>query len=375
MADKMDYYELLGVSKTASDAEIKSAFRKLAKKYHPDNKETGDEAKFKEIGEAYTVLSDKQKRAQYDQFGHQAFTNGGGYANGAGGFGGFDFGDFDLGDLFDMFGGGGFGGFGGRSRSHANTASKGSDIEVNINLTFEEAVYGCEKTFKVKLYDSCSECNGKGGKGEKTCATCHGSGRVVTQQRTILGVVQTQTTCPDCHGKGVTFSESCSECGGKGIVESSKEIKLRVPRGVESGDTMRMAGKGNAGVNGGPRGDIYINFTVKEHELYKRDGRDIYINIPLTITEAVLGCEKDVPTIHGTVVTKIPAGTQNLEKFRFKGKGVDDEKTGKLGDAYGIINIIMPTKLDKTQKDLFKELSETSLDKSPEFKNYYKYTE
>ena len=373
MADKQDYYDLLGVSKTATDAEIKSAFRKLAKKYHPDNKETGDEAKFKEVGEAYSVLSDKQKRAQYDQFGHAAFQNGGGYSN-AGGFSGFGFEDFDLGDLFNMFGGG----FGGASSSRGgrrNTAAKGSDVEVNLNLTFEEAVFGCEKTFKVELDDVCDECDGKGGKGEKTCATCGGRGRVVTQQRTMFGVFQTEQGCPDCRGRGVTYSESCSKCGGKGVVSREKEIKLRVPRGVETGDTMRMAGKANAGHNGGPRGDIYINFKVKDHELYKRDGRDIYVNIPLTITEAVLGCEKEVPTIHGTVITKIPAGTQNLEKFRFKGKGIDDEKTGRQGDEYGIINVIIPEKLTKEQKELFKSLSETTLDNSKEFKTYYKYTE
>lgn len=372
MADKQDYYDLLGVSKSASDAEIKSAFRKLAKKYHPDNKETGDEAKFKEIGEAYSVLSDKQKRAQYDQFGHAAFQNGGaGFGGGAGGFNGFGFEDIDLSDLFDMFGGG----FSSRGRSSkGNAKTKGRDIETNIEISFEDAVYGCEKTFKVSLDEPCEECSGKGGKGEKTCSTCGGRGRVVSQQRTMFGVFQTETSCPDCGGRGVTYAEVCTHCHGKGIIEKVKEINLRVPRGVETGDTLRMSGKGNAGANGGPRGDIYINFKVKEHELYKRDGRDIYVNIPLTITEAILGCEKEVPTIHGTIITKIPAETQNLEKFRFKGKGVDDEKSGRLGDEYGIINIIIPDKLTKEQKDLIKKLSETTLDNSKEFKTYYKYT-
>ena len=372
MADKQDYYDLLGVSKSASDAEIKSAFRKLAKKYHPDNKETGDEAKFKEIGEAYSVLSDKQKRAQYDQFGHAAFQNGGdGFGGGAGGFNGFGFEDIDLSDLFNMFGGG----FSSRGRSSKGTGkTKGRDIETNIEISFEDAVYGCEKTFKVSLDEPCNECSGKGGKGEKTCSTCGGRGRVVSQQRTMFGVFQTETACPDCGGRGVTYAEVCTHCHGKGIIEKVKEINLRVPRGVETGDTLRMSGKGNAGLNGGPRGDIYINFKVKEHEIYKRDGRDIYVNIPLTVTEAILGCEKEVPTIHGTIITKIPAGTQNLEKFRFKGKGVDDEKSGRLGDEYGIVNIIIPDKLTKEQKDLIKSLSETTLDNSKEFKIYYKYT-
>ena len=373
MADKKDYYESLGVSKTATDAEIKSAFRKLAKKYHPDNKETGDEAKFKEIGEAYSVLSDKQKRAQYDQFGHAAFQNGGAGGFGGGqGFSGFGFDDIDLSDLFNMFGGG----FGGSSRSSSrgSAKTKGRDIETNIEISFEDSVYGCEKILKVSLDELCSECSGKGGKGEKTCPTCSGRGRVISQQRTMFGVFQTETVCPDCQGRGVTYESTCSVCRGKGIVEKLKEIKLRVPRGVETGDTLRLSGKGNAGPNGGARGDIYINFRVKEHEIFKRDGRDIYVDIPLTLTEAILGCEKEVPTIHGTIVTKIPAGTQNLEKFRFKGKGVDDEKTGRLGDEYGIVKVIIPDKLTKEQKDLIKKLSETTLDNSREFKTYYKYT-
>ncbi len=371
MADKKDYYESLGVSKTATDAEIKSAFRKLAKKYHPDNKETGDEAKFKEIGEAYSVLSDKEKRQQYDQFGHAAFQNGGaGFGGSASGFSGFGFDDIDLSDLFNMFGGG----FSSRSSSRGSAKTKGSDIETNVEISFDDAVYGCEKVLKVSLDEPCSECSGKGGKGEKTCPTCGGRGRVVSQQRTMFGVFQTETACPDCRGRGVTYESICSACRGNGIIEKVKEITLRVPRGVETGDTLRLSGKGNAGANGGARGDIYINFKVKEHEIFKRDGRDVYVDIPLTLTEAILGCEKEIPTIHGTIVTKIPAGTQNLEKFRFKGKGVDDEKSGRLGDEYGIIKVIIPDKLTKEQKELIKKLSETSLDNSKEFKTYYKYT-
>ena len=369
MADKRDYYEVLGVSKNASDEEIKRAFRKLAKQYHPDvNKEEGAEAKFKEIGEAYAVLSDPQKKQQYDQFGHAAFDQNGGF--GGAGFGGFGFEDFDLGSIFEAMMGGGFGG---SSHSRGPRKSKGADKLVNLTLTFEEAVYGVEKEFKVNIDDVCEHCNGKGGTDEKTCSDCGGRGRVLTQQRTVFGVFQSETACSKCNGTGVTYKNRCNHCNAKGFINRDKNIKLRVPRGVENRDTMRMAGKASAGANGGPRGDIYIEFKVKDHEIYVRDGRDVYVDIPLTITEAMLGCKKEIPSIHGTIITDIPAGTQNGDKFKFRGKGVDDEKSGKKGDAYGIVNIIIPSKLDHTQKKLIKELAKTKLDKSPEFTKYNKY--
>lgn len=369
---KRDYYEVLGVSKTASDEEIKRAFRKLAKQYHPDvNKEAGADEKFKEIGEAYSVLSDPQKRKQYDQFGHSAFDGAGGFS---GDFGGFDFGDFDFGSIFEQVMGGAFGGSSSRG-SRGPRKTKGSDKEVNIKLSFEEAIYGCEKEFKVNINDNCSECDGAGGKGETTCKTCGGRGRIIQEQRTILGIFQTETGCPDCQGRGVTYKEKCNKCSGKGFINNDKTIKLRVPRGVEDGDVMRMSGKASVGAFGGPRGDIYINFKVKEHEIYQRDGRDIYVKVPLTIPEAVLGCKKEIPTVQGTIIVDIPAGTQNGDKFKFKGKGIDDEKSGKKGDAFGIINVIIPTKVDHTQKKLFKELAETKLDKTDEFKKFNKYVE
>ncbi len=366
---KRDYYEVLGVSKGASDEEIKRVFRKLAKQYHPDvNKEEGAAEKFKEIGEAYAVLSDPDKRRQYDQFGHAAFDQNGGA--GFGGFDGFSFDDLDLGSIFEQMMGGAFGG---SSRGRGSRKAKGADKVVNMTLTFEEAVYGVEKEFKVNIDDECSECEGHGGKGEKTCSTCGGRGRVITEQRTFLGVFQSESSCPDCNGRGVTYEKKCSKCNGRGSINRDKNIKLRVPRGVENGDTMRMAGKGSCGANGGPRGDIYIEFRVKDHELYERNGRDIYVTIPLTITEAVLGCKKEVPTVQGTIITEIPSGTQNGDKFKFRGKGIDDEKSGRKGDAYGIIKIIIPTKLDHNQKKLFKELSETKLDKDIDFAKYNKY--
>jgi molecular chaperone DnaJ len=369
-----DYYETLGIDKNATTQDVKSAFRKLAKKYHPDNKETGDEAKFKEISEAYQVLSDEQKRKTYDQFGSGAFdgTGPGGFG---GGFQGFDFSDMGLDDILSQVFGGGFSsGFGGRSSRGGRRQTRGSDMEVNIVIPFEDAVYGTEKTFDVNIIDPCDKCNGHGGTGEKTCSTCGGTGRVIEQRQSLFGIFQSESACPNCQGTGVTFSNKCTNCGGDGIVKHKRNIKLRVPKGIEDGDTMRMAGKANAGMFGGPRGDIYINFSVKTHEIYQRDGRDVYVKIPLTITEAVLGCKKEIPTVQGTIIADIPAGTQNGDKFKFKGKGVDDEKSGKKGDTIGIANVIIPTKLDRKQKDLFKDLDKTTLDSSDEFKTYNKYT-
>ena len=373
MASNKDYYETLGIDKNATTQDVKSAFRKLAKKYHPDNKETGDEAKFKEISEAYQVLSDEQKRKTYDQFGSGAFdgTGPGGY----GGFQGFDFSDMGLDEILSQVFGGGFSsGFGGRASRGGRRQTRGADMEVQMTIPFEDAVYGTEKSFEVNIKDTCDVCSGKGGTGEKTCSTCGGTGRVVEQRQSLFGIFQSEMPCPNCGGAGVEFSNKCTNCGGDGIVKHKRTIKLRVPRGVEDGDTMRMPGKSNVGAYGGPRGDIYINFKVKEHEIYQRDGRDVYVKIPLTITEAILGCKKDVPTVQGTIIAEIPAGTQNGDKFKFKGKGVDDEKTGRKGDAYGIASIIIPSKLDRKQKELIKELDSTTLDNSNEFKVYNKYT-
>ena len=267
--NKRDYYEVLGVEKNASEQEIKSAFRKLAKKYHPDvSKEPDAEAKFKEAQEAYAVLSDEQRRKQYDQFGHAAFDQNGGA--GAGGFGGFDFGDFDFGDIFDNIFGSSFG-FGGQSRGGRTRATKGSDRLLRIKLSFEEAIFGCSKDLNLEVNDTCSKCSGKGGFNEETCSNCHGSGTVTSEQRTIFGAFMTKTTCPNCGGLGKSYKEKCDECNGRGYTKAKKTITVTVPAGVDSGNRLRIGGKGEAGTNGGPAGDLYLEFIVEEHKFYERD--------------------------------------------------------------------------------------------------------
>src|SRR5574344_278076 len=295
MASKKDYYETLGVPKTASQDEIKSAFRKLAKKYHPDiNKEPGAEAKFKEIGEAYSVLGDADKRSKYDQFGSAAFEQGGmGGGQGFGGFQGFQGfsdDDVDLGSIFDDILGGSFG-FGGRtnSRRNSNRPTKGKDTAVKINLDFNEAIFGAKKSIKIELDEECDECHGAGGFDSKTCPTCNGRGRVVTQQSTLFGVFQQETVCPDCNGTGKTFDRVCSKCRGAGHVRSLKTLELDIPAGVDSTTQLRISGKGSAGSNGGPNGDIYLEFNIKDHPLYKRIDNDIELDLPITMPEAVLG--------------------------------------------------------------------------------------
>ena len=375
MASSKSYYDVLGVSKDADEKEIKSAFRKLAKQYHPDvNKEPGAEARFKEIGEAYAVLGDAEKRKQYDQFGHEAFTQGasqGGFGGGFGGFGGFNAEDIDLSSIFgDLFGGGMFGG---GSRRNANRPRKGEDSLVRVNLTFDEAVFGCKKTIEIDLDTECEECNGKGGSGETTCSTCGGRGRVVSQQRTPFGVFQSESTCPDCSGRGKTYKNVCKECRGNGHVVKNKEIEVTVPEGVDTGHQLRISGKGAAGYNGGPNGDIYIEFRVKEHPLFERKGNDIYVDVPITITDAVLGCKKEVPTLTGTVVLDIDSGSQSGDQLRLRGKGVKDPTSSKKGDMYVVLDVVIPDKLDRKQKELFKELAKTDLEIGSEFKNFKKY--
>ena len=372
MAEKRDYYEVLGVSKNATAAEIKSAYRKKAKELHPDlNKDDPHaEERFKEVQEAYSVLSDENKKKMYDQFGH-AGVGGAAGSPGAGGFGGFsnfEGADFDFGDIFDsIFGGagGGFGGFsnfGGGSRSRASRATRGSDILMQMDLDFEEAVYGCEKKFNLDVVEDCSECHGNGGFDREECSTCHGQGTITSQQQTILGSFMSRTTCPDCNGTGRTYKRKCKECNGRGKVTKNKKITINIPAGINTGDRQRVSGKGNPGTNGGENGDLYIEFVVGEHDYYQRNNDDIYLEVPLTLTEAILGCKKEIPTIQGNVKLNVSAGTNSGDKQRIKGKGINNEYRRHKGDMYVIFKVYTPKRLSREQKSLIEKLSKTSLE-------------
>ncbi len=371
--NKKDYYKTLGVEKSASDAEIKSAFRKLAKEYHPDkNKSEGAEAKFKEIGEAYAVLSDANKRRQYDQFGTADF-GGAGQGGFSGGFGGFDAGDIDLDSILrDFFGGGFSGGFSGRGNTRSS-ARKGNDIKVAINLTFEEAVFGCKKDIVLDLDDDCEKCSGKGGFGESVCKTCGGQGKVIQEQATLFGMMQTQKTCPDCKGNGKSFEDKCNHCKGSGRINKRKTITIEVPEGIDNGYELRMTGKGEKGYNGGSNGDIYLHFNVKDHDIFERDGNDIYLEVPVTITDAILGNKVEIPTLKGNVMLEIDSGTQNYTKLKLKGRGVKHIRSNSYGDMYAVINVVVPRKLSKKQKELFKELDKSDLNDDKEFKVFKKF--
>ena len=366
--EKRDYYEVLGVSKTATQDEIKSAFRKLAKKYHPDiNKDKDAPEKFKECQEAYAVLSDETKRKQYDQFGHAAFDN-----NGAGfNPGGFDFSNFDFGDIFDDIFGGGFG-FGGRSSTRAR---KGRDLLKIISITFDEAVNGCLKEVELDIYEDCHKCHGQGGSGSKTCPTCHGKGQVTQEQRTMFGSFMSKSTCSTCNGKGTIFENTCNECKGTGKIKKHVVKKVRVPAGINTGNQLCIEGAGEMGVSGGPNGDIYLEFSVKDHPIYHRQGNDIYLELPISVTDAILGCKKEVPTIYGTVKLTIPAGSETGDKHRLKGKGVQGVNSLLKGDMYVVLDVVIPSKLSKEQKKLIEALSKTDLEDDSRFKLIKKYVD
>lgn len=379
MAEKRDYYEVLGISKGADESEIKSAYRKKAKQLHPDvnRDDPNAEEKFKEVQEAYSVLSDENKRRMYDQYGHAGVSGNGPSAGGYGGFQGFDGGGFDFGDIFDSIFGGSTGGFsdftsfGGRSNSPR--ATRGSDILMRMDLTFDEAIYGCTKKFNLDVVEDCPKCDGEGGFDKETCSTCHGKGTISQQQQTILGSFVSTTTCPDCRGIGKTFKRKCSECNGKGKIKTNKKLTITIPEGINTGDRQKVSGKGNSGTNGGPNGDLYIEFVVDEHDYYIRDNDDIYIEVPLTITESILGCKKEIPTLYGNVRINISAGTNSGDKERIRGKGVDNKYRRHKGDMYVVFKVYTPKKLSREQKKLIDELNDTDLT-TEEIKKFNKFT-
>ncbi len=364
MADKRDYYEVLGVDKNVSDDELKKAYRKAAKKYHPDLNPGDAEAEknFKEVNEAYEVLSDNEKRSRYDQFGHAGVDPNFGAGGGSygGGFGGFDFGD--LGDIFGSF----FGGGTGRSRN-PNAPRRGNDTSARIIISFEEAAKGCKKTIKVTRIEGCNDCGGKGtadGSAPRTCPTCNGSGQVVVAQRTPFGTMQTQRPCDACRGSGKIIDNPCKTCSGKGRIRHTLNEDIDIPAGIDDGQIMNVRGGGDQGINGGPSGDLHITVSVRPHPIFERDGFDVYCEIPITFTQAALGAEITVPTIDGKVKFTIHEGTQSGDEFKLRGKGIQRlNYTGK-GDQYVRINVEVPKNLSKEQKEHLKAFDELSGDKN-----------
>lgn len=356
MADKRDYYEVLGVERGASDSELKSAYRKLAKKYHPDMN-PGDkeaEAKFKEASEAYGVLSDPDKRRQYDQFGHAAFEGGGG------GAGGFDFGGMDMGDIFGDIFGDFFGG--GRSRAQSNGPMKGQNLHHTIRITFEEACFGTEKELDLPLQDECSSCHGTGAKpgtSPETCTKCGGKGQVVFTQQSLFGMVRNVQTCPDCRGTGKIIREKCPDCHGSGYITRKRKISVKVPAGIDSGQSIRIREKGDPGVNGGPRGDLLVEVAVSRHPIFQRQGTDIYSSAPITFTQAALGADVRIKTVDGEVEYTVKPGTQTDTRVRLRGKGVPSLRNKSIrGDHYVTLVVQVPTKLNAEQKELLRQFDE-----------------
>ncbi|MBE6765208.1 MAG: molecular chaperone DnaJ [Clostridia bacterium] len=360
MAEKRDYYAVLGVEKGASDDEIKKAYRQSAKKYHPDLHpgDAGAEAKFKEVNEAYEVLSDKEKRARYDQFGHAGVDPNFG-AGGAGGFGGFD--GFDLSDLLGSFFG--FGGAGGgASRARANAPVRGNDIRQSIILSFEEAAKGCEKEIKFRRIEQCSDCHGSGAKpgtSPKTCPHCNGSGFVRVQQRTQLGVFQTQHACEQCKGTGKIIEDKCPKCNGMGLIRIQRTKKVDFPAGVDEGMSRTVRGEGNCGQNGGPSGDLYVDIVVRPHHFFERDGYDVHCEVPLTFAQAALGCELEVMTLDGAQKVKVSPGTQPGDHHTMKGKGIQRLNGRGKGDQIIHYTVTVPKGLNSKQRKLIEELDET----------------
>ncbi|GEN46493.1 molecular chaperone DnaJ [Alkalibacillus haloalkaliphilus] len=347
---KQDYYEVLGVSKDASKDEIKKAYRKLARQYHPDVSEEENAAdKFKEVKEAYETLSSDQKRQQYDRFGHAGAQQGQGFGGGAEGFG-------DFGDIFDMF-------FGGGGRRDPNAPRQGQDLQYTMEIDFEEAIFGKETTIQIPKEESCETCDGSGakpGSNVTTCSHCNGAGQMNVEQNTPFGRVVNRRVCNHCSGTGQFVEDKCSTCGGAGNVKRRKQIDIRIPGGIEDGQQIRVSGQGGPGENGGPPGDLFVVVRVKRHEFFERDGDDILCEIPITFTQAALGDELEVPTVHGRVKLKIPAGTQTGTHFRLKGKGAPNVHGYGQGDQHILVKVMVPKNLSDKQKELLREFHEQS---------------
>ena len=359
MADKRDYYEVLGVDKSADDATIKKAYRTLAKKYHPDMN-PGDktaEEKFKEVNEAYAVLSDPDKKAKYDRYGHDAFDPSAGAGGGYGGFSGFG----DFGDISDIFGSM-FGGFGGSSQSRRNGPMRGEDIGVRISITFEEAAFGTKKDITYNRIQKCPECSGSGaakGSSPETCSQCHGSGQVRVNQRMMGMQFQSTTTCSNCRGTGKIIKTPCTNCRGTGYIKVSKKLEVSIPAGIDDGERIALRGQGSDGRNGGMAGDLILTVAVKKHNIFERDGYDLYCEVPVTVAEATLGAEINVPTLEGSVKYKIPEGTQPGTRFTLKGKGVTVINSQRKGDLYFTVNVEIPRNLSEKQKENMRTFAES----------------
>ena len=361
---KRDYYEVLGVSRGASEAEIKKAYRKLAKENHPDlhpgDKEA--EARFKEVNEAYEVLSDAAKKARYDQYGHA------GVDPNFGAGGGFD-GSFDFGDLGDIFGSFFGGGFGGGRRTNPNAPQRGESIRLSLAISFEEAAFGCEKSVTVERMETCDTCHGNGcapGSTPEVCPDCHGTGTVQVRRQTPMGVFATSSPCTRCGGKGKIIHQPCKDCHGTGAVRKRKTIQASIPAGIDNGQTISIRGQGNAGKNGGPAGDLLITITVRPHELFRREGTSVLCEAPITFAQAVLGAELEIPTIDGKVKYELPEGTQSGTTFRLKGKGIPALNGRGRGDQYVTVYIETPRNLNKEQKEALKKFAESMGDSNYE---------
>ncbi len=355
---KRDLYEVLGIEKGASDEDIKKAYRKLAKKYHPDLNPGDKEAeqKMKEVNAAYEVLSDKEKKARYDQFGHAGIDPNYGAGGGYGGYGGFE--DFDLGNIFDSFFGGAFTG---QSTRRQAGPRKGENIRVSLSLTFEEAAFGCEKQVTVNRSEKCPDCGGSGaqaGTSAETCPLCHGTGQVKTTQRTPFGVFSSSAPCNNCHGTGKVIKNPCRACGGSGQVRKSRTISVKVPAGIDEGQTISLRGEGNGGANGGPNGDMYVTVSIKPHKLFKRNGQDVLLEMPISFVQAALGAQLTVPTIDGKVQYDMPEGTQTGTVFRLKNSGIPNVNGRGRGDQYIKVNIEIPKNLTAEQKEILRRFED-----------------